>query len=115
LNAILFSAIVRHYVFQYMNITSTDYIAESRALKEFLEAREFYIHEEDEMKEIRIEETLSMKTVMLATAPSSRTSFISHLSTRNISLYMRMVYMVKISFSRIISIKGVYDKWRSLR
>lgn len=82
LNAILFSAIVRHYVFQYMNITSTDYIAESRALKEFLEAREFYIHEEDEMKEIRIEETLSMKTVMLATAPSSRTSFISHLSTR---------------------------------
>ncbi|MEM3479557.1 MAG: transglutaminase-like domain-containing protein [Candidatus Bathyarchaeia archaeon] len=51
LKSITSSAILRHYTFQYMNITKTDYAAEARLLKGFLETHEFYICEEDIMEE----------------------------------------------------------------
>ena len=51
LKSITASAIVKHFTFQYMNITELDYAAEARALKSFLESHEFYIYEEDIMRE----------------------------------------------------------------
>lgn len=57
LNSIKFSALISEYTFQYINIVETDYVAEARDLKEFLEKHEFYIYEEEEMREILIEET----------------------------------------------------------
>ncbi|MCX8170937.1 MAG: transglutaminase-like domain-containing protein [Candidatus Bathyarchaeota archaeon] len=51
LKSITSSAILKHYTFHYMNITKTDYAAEARLLKDFLESHEFYIYEEDIMEE----------------------------------------------------------------
>ncbi|MEM2026250.1 MAG: transglutaminase-like domain-containing protein [Candidatus Bathyarchaeia archaeon] len=58
LKSIFSSAVLKHYAFQYMNITRTDYAAEARSLKDFLESHEFYIYEEDEMEEKKLSEGL---------------------------------------------------------
>lgn len=50
LSAITRSAVIEEYTFQYINITTTDYIAEAIFLKEFIEERMFYIYEEDHMR-----------------------------------------------------------------
>ncbi|MBS7606409.1 MAG: transglutaminase domain-containing protein [Candidatus Bathyarchaeia archaeon] len=68
LNSIIFSAVIAHYTFQYMNITRTDYVAESRAMRDFLMSHEFYIHEEDNMEERRVEGSLLLRPILVATA-----------------------------------------------
>lgn len=50
MSAIIRSAIIQHYTFQYANITITDYVYETRSTKEFLESKEFYIYEENIME-----------------------------------------------------------------
>ncbi|MEM1515436.1 MAG: transglutaminase-like domain-containing protein, partial [Candidatus Bathyarchaeia archaeon] len=56
LSAIVHSAVIEHYTFHYANIIVTDYVSETRSIKEFLESREFYIYEEDVMeREVREE------------------------------------------------------------
>lgn len=52
LNAIICSAVIKHPTFQYINITITDYVSETRLLKEFLEGSEFYVYEENIMEVI---------------------------------------------------------------
>ena len=66
LNSIKFSAIASEFTFQYMNIIETDYIAEARNLREFLETYEFYIYEEDEMEEIITGESL-LEPILITT------------------------------------------------
>lgn len=68
LNSIVFSAIIGYYTFQYMNITMTDYVAESRAMRDFLMSHEFYIYEEDDMKEINVKESLFLRPILVATS-----------------------------------------------
>ncbi|MEM2341126.1 MAG: transglutaminase-like domain-containing protein [Candidatus Bathyarchaeia archaeon] len=65
LNSIVSSAIVKHYTFQYINIIKTDYVAETMSLKSFLEAHEFYIYEEDEMKEMTSDGSLVVKPIII--------------------------------------------------
>lgn len=67
LNSIMFSAIIGHYAFQCMNITRTDYVAESRAAKSFLESHEFYVYEENEMIEVSAEEP-PIRPILVITA-----------------------------------------------
>ncbi|MBS7604890.1 MAG: transglutaminase-like domain-containing protein [Candidatus Bathyarchaeia archaeon] len=50
LSAIVNSAVIEHYTFQYLNVTTTDYVREIISMKEFLETSEFYIYEEDIME-----------------------------------------------------------------
>ncbi|MCD6464754.1 transglutaminase domain-containing protein [Candidatus Bathyarchaeota archaeon] len=52
LNSITRSAVIEHYTFQYMNITETDYVAESEAFKSFLESYKFYVYESEEMYKV---------------------------------------------------------------
>ncbi len=66
LNSIKFSAIASEFTFQYMNIIETDYIAEARNLREFLETYEFYIYEEDEMEKIITGESL-LEPILITT------------------------------------------------
>ncbi|MEM2308869.1 MAG: transglutaminase-like domain-containing protein [Candidatus Bathyarchaeia archaeon] len=68
LNSITFSAIIKHYTFQYMNITRTDYVAESRAAKSFLESHEFYVYEENEIAEASVEWPLPIRPILFVTA-----------------------------------------------
>lgn len=67
LNSIRKAAIIEHYTFQYMNITKTDYIAESKAYKSFLESYEFYVYEIEEMQEVMVREESveSMKGIVI--------------------------------------------------
>jgi len=66
LNSITSSAIVKHYTFQYINITKTDYIAETISMKRFLEAHEFYIYEEDEIEEEPVKLSPLVKPILIA-------------------------------------------------
>ncbi|MEM4520551.1 MAG: transglutaminase-like domain-containing protein [Candidatus Bathyarchaeia archaeon] len=49
LSAILHSAVIEHYTFQYSNITVSDYISEIVSIKKFIEKSMFYICEDDFM------------------------------------------------------------------
>jgi len=66
LNSITSSAIIKHYTFQYINITKTDYIAETMLMKRFLEMHEFYIYEEDEMEEVSTKLSPLVKPILIA-------------------------------------------------
>jgi len=50
INAIMRSAVMEHYVFQYLNVTVTDYVHKTISMKKFFEASEFYVYEEDIME-----------------------------------------------------------------
>jgi len=65
LNAILYSAVMQYYTFQYMNITVTDYIAEIRGVKEFLESNGFYICRESVMWEVKSQNPPQIKIPLL--------------------------------------------------
>jgi len=49
LNRIRKAAVTWQWVIQYMNFTTSDYVASSRKTREFLQKNSFYIYEEDEM------------------------------------------------------------------
>lgn len=64
LNAIICSAVMESYTFQYLNITVTDYIYEAKSMKNLLESSKFYIYEEDIME--LEEKTICPKLPMIA-------------------------------------------------
>jgi len=79
LNAITSSAIIKHYTFQYINITKTDYIAEIISMKRFLEMHKFYIYEEDEMEEASAKFSPLVKTILVVKlCMFTQTAFIYH-------------------------------------
>ena len=104
LNSIKFSALLSEYTFQYLNIVETDYAAEARNLKDFLEKHEFYIYEEDEMRENNIEE-LPSGLILIPTFIIYSSSDFNHLNINiKFKFYrMRIVYMVKHSFQEFVS------------
>lgn len=65
LDAIKEAALMKHYTFQYMNITRGDYVAETRSFKEFLETYEFYIYKDDEINEIMMEEDAGRRRIII--------------------------------------------------
>ncbi|MBS7654561.1 MAG: transglutaminase-like domain-containing protein [Candidatus Bathyarchaeia archaeon] len=65
LDAIKEAALIKHYTFQYTNITKGDYVAETRAFKEFLETYKFYIYEDDEINEITVKEDAGRRKIII--------------------------------------------------
>jgi len=49
LNRIKRAAVTWQWVIQYMNFTTSDYVASSRGTRDFLQQNDFYVYEEDEM------------------------------------------------------------------
>ena len=101
LNSIKFSAFASEYTFQYMNITKTDYVAETREFKEFLEKYKFYIYEEDEMKEVIIGE-FPLEPILVVTIIVYLAISFNRLTLASFTI-MRIVYMVKCSFQNFVS------------
>lgn len=65
LNAILCSAVMQYYTFQYMNITVADYIAETRNMKVLLESNGLYVCRESVMEEVKSQSPPQIKIPML--------------------------------------------------
>ncbi len=65
LNAVKEAALIKHYTFQYMNVTGGNYVAETREFKEFLEKYEFYIYEDEEINEIMTEEDVERRRIII--------------------------------------------------
>lgn len=65
LNAVKEAAVIKHYTFQYMNITKADYVAETKSFKEFLETYKFYIYEEDAMNETVVEKDVEWRRIII--------------------------------------------------
>jgi hypothetical protein len=65
LDAVKEAAVMKRYTFQYMNITRSDYVAETRTFKEFIEAYKFYVYEEDAMNEIMMKENVGWKRIII--------------------------------------------------
>lgn len=106
LNSIMSSAIVKHYTFQYINVTKTDYIAELISLKSFLEEHEFYIYEEDEMKEIISGSSLVVKPIIITPYPLKQQYLLGKGGV------MRIIYMLRFIFKNLFP-ESVPNKWLS--
>jgi len=112
IDAILHSAVVEDFTFQYMNITVSDYIAETVLFKDFLEANEFYIYEEDIMS---VEEVIEKWTLQpfpgKLICPVFPSTLIIHYHRYKSS--MRIVYIQKNTLKNL-SLRECVE-WRSLR